>query len=208
MCGLAANNQSAISRMYTVDCPSGCSDDSDCDENQKCVDGECVDCEEVQATHFQVRWEFPTLTTNSDGDSFMYLLSAVTSIASANSGLVLLSPSFNNNKVYARIRFCDSSGAIALYKGSGYFCPVGGLNGLYPTNLPSSEISSYLSSEVDAEANLATGTFQASTYVNIGASDVIYEPDCSGLTPEEPPAVVPVEPPTEPDPEVLFCTLN
>ena len=66
-----------------------CVDSSECPEGEKCVNGECVPCDEQQASHFQIRAEFEELVTLPDGSQTVHLLSSVYPIGSGVSNQII-----------------------------------------------------------------------------------------------------------------------
>ena len=186
-------------------CGSSCSDDSDCDAGEKCVDGECVPCDEQQATHFQIRAEFEELVTLPDGSQTMYLLSSVYPIGSGVSNQIIQLAECNGVWYYPRIRFCDASGVIKPYTGAlaiyGY-CNPDGSTALWVNNFNAVEQSHLLGQRAQMDLHFASPLSVPRILVEfIEPSAVILEADCSSVTPEDPPDIEPVEPddPEEPD---------
>lgn len=184
---------------------SGCSDDSDCDAGEKCVDGQCFPCDEQQATHFQIRAEFEELVTLPDGSQTMYLLSSVYPIGSGVSNQIIQLAECNGVWYYPRIRFCDASGVIKPYTGAlafyGY-CNPDGSTALWVNNFNAVEQSHFLGQRAQMDLHFASPLSVPRILVEfIEPSAVILEPDCSSVTPEDPPDIEPVEPddPEEPD---------
>lgn len=181
-----------------------CSESNPCPEGEKCVDGECVPCDEQQATHFQIRFEYSELATDASSSQSMYHLSSIIPIASAE-GLVIEGTEINQSSYFPRIRFCDVSGAIKPYTGtlSFYgFCTPDKSVCLYPSNGNLTDASTFLGSESSTDAVTHNPWFIPRILINhMDASAVIYEPDCSSVTPQEPPDIEPVipTPPEEPE---------
>lgn len=203
-----------------------CNVDSDCGENQKCVDGVCVDCEPQQATHFQVRWEFEELHQDQDGNQVMFVISDLKNISNLVGNDIITSPPFVGGSkpwAYPRIRFCKSSGEAAPYSGSvsiaGYCNPDGSM-AMFVKSWPASGVETPVSwllgdySEVDliSDNPLAVARLLIEW---MDSSETILESACSGVGVSEPPDIPPVEPeppeepvepddPEETDPEVLI----
>lgn len=210
-----ASCDAVMSAYKSISAPNGvtiergsileCSDDSDCSDGEKCVDGECVPCDEQQATHFQIRAEFEELVTLPDGSQTMYLLSSVYPIGSGVSNQIIQLAECNGVWYYPRIRFCDASGAIRPYTGAlsfyGY-CNPDGSSAMWVNNFNAIEDSHLLGQKAKMDLHFASPLSVPRILVEfIEPSEIIYETDCSNITPVDPPDIEPVEPiqPDKPD---------
>jgi len=205
---------SAESKTYiirTVDCgfvpEVECEDNSDCPDGQKCVDGECVDCENQAATHFRLREEYSELASIT-GELVSYQLSALYPLPVA-SPLEISLENHNQLRSWWRVLFCDSVGNPAPYDGefqinanNNYQVGTGG-------NVPSGNM---LFGPWDNQPDIAGGgnMYISKVFVEFADESLpIVEPVCSGITPESPveptppiPETPPVEPPPEEPPEI------
>lgn len=177
---------------------SACEDNSDCPEGEKCLDGECVPCDEQQATHFQIRAEFEELVTLPDGSQTMYLLSSVYPIGSGVSNQIIQLAECNGVWYYPRIRFCNAAGVIKPYTGAlsfyGY-CNPDGSTAMWVNNFNVTEQSHLLGQKAQMDLHFATPLSIPRILVEfIEPSAVIYETDCSSVTPVDPPEIEPKEP--------------
>lgn len=191
-----------------------CSENSDCPDGQKCVNGECVDCEEEQADYFRFRVEFDRETAVPDlGGNVSKIDIAPRSIASMNSSTVIETSSYSNLSCLVRAIPCDASGNPKPYNGNASFkC-----NAQSNTNQGLIEYSSGVESGwkhtgmINSSADGITGYQYTRIEVNgIEESAAVYEEGCGGYVAEEPeqipvtgePPIIP--PPVEPEePEVL-----
>lgn len=195
-------NNHGDSFHITVTC--GCDENYPCPENEKCVDGECVPCDQQQATHFQIRFEYSELATDSGGSQSMFHLSSVIPIAGSEE-LVIQGTEVNQAKYYPRIRFCNSLGSIRPYTGtfSFYgFCTPDKAWTLFPCNGNLTEESTFIGVESQTDAVSNNPWFMPRVLINhMDASLPIYETECSEVVPKEIPEIEPVFPvePTEPE---------
>lgn len=193
---------------------SPCDDNSDCPEGQKCVDGECVDCEEEQATHFRFRVEFDRETAVPDlGGNVSKIEIPPRSIATMNSSTIIETASYSNLICLVRAIPCDASGNPKPYNGNASFkC-----NAQSNTNQGLIEYVSGVESGwkhtgmINSSADGITGyQYTRIEVYGIEESALVYEEGCGGYVAEEPiqipitggPPIIP--PPQEPvEPEVL-----
>jgi len=184
-----------------------CDDNADCPEGQKCVDGECVDCDNQAATHFRLREEYSELASIA-GALVPYQLSALNPLP-VTSPLEVSLENHNQLRSWWRVLFCDSNGNPAPYDGefqinanNNYQVGTGG-------NVPSGNM---LFGPWDNVPDIGGGGNMYISKVIVEYADEsspITEPDCSGITPEAPdeptppiPETPPVEPPPEEPPEI------
>ena len=191
-----------------------CQSNEECPEGQKCVDCECVDCEEEQATHFRFRVEFDRETAVPDlGGNVIKIEIPPRSIASMNSSTVIDTASYANLTCLVRAIPCDASGNPKAYNGNASFkC-----NAQSNTNqglieyVSGSESGWKHTGMINSSADGITGyQYTRIEVYSIEDSAVVYEEGCGGYVAEEPiqipvtgePPVIP--PPEKPDePEVL-----
>ena len=178
-----------------------CSCDFDCPDGEKCVDGECVPCDEQQATHFQVRFEYEELVTTSDAKQVMATLSSIYPIADSE-GQIIQGQETSGLWYYPRIRFCNSEGEPRPYTGAlafyGY-CNPDGSSALYSNNSSLTEKSWVIGQKAITDHVAANPWSVPRLLIEfIEQSRIVYEVSCSGVDPEEFPPIDPVEP-TEPE---------
>lgn len=148
-------------------------------------------CDSIQATHYQIRWEFDRIVTlDSDGNSGNYHLSQIFPIpAGGVDDVVHRFAGFLAPYVASRIRFCDANGAIKPYRGSGYIAHV--LNADGSGTLMGS--SSFSASSPDVLYTAVTpltqaladgaGTTSVNTLVSFSESDEVLSDDCETIEP-------------------------
>lgn len=194
--------------VYLGELAVECDENKPCPEGEKCVDGECQPCEEQQATHFQFRFEYEELTTTVDAKQVMYTLSDIYPIAGSN-GRIIQGMEVGAVWYYPRIRFCNSNGAPRPYSGSLSFygfCNPDGSSALYVNNFNVEKVSWQIGQKSRLDVVYANPWSVPRVLIEfIEQSEVIHEPECSNVKPEQPPDIEPVEPdePIEPDePEV------
>lgn len=179
-----------------------CEDDSECPEGQKCVDCECVDCDQQQATHFQIRFEYDELVTTSDAKQVMFTLSSIYPI-SGSEGQIIQGQETSGVWYYPRIRFCDSDGEARPYTGAlafyGY-CNPDRSTALYSNNRGDLQEISWVIGQKATTDSVSNNPWSVPRILIefIEPSAVIYEPDCSGVAGSGFPPIDPVQP-TEPE---------
>lgn len=186
-----------------------CQENSDCEIGEKCVDGECVPCEQQEATHFQVRFEYEELVTTSEANQVMATLSSIYPI-SGSDGRIIQGQESSGLWYYPRIRFCNSDGEARPYTGSLAFygfCNPDGSTALYSNNLGDLHETSWVVGQKARTDSVSSNPWSVPRVLIefIEPSEVIYETGCSGVLPEEFPPIEPVEPsepeePLPPDP--------
>ena len=177
---------------YYEDEPEECENNDDCPDGEKCVGGECVPCEEQQATHFQIRFEYTELATDSSGSQSMYHLSSIIPIAGAEE-LIIQGTEINQPTYFPRIRFCDSEGNIKPYTGTLSFHGFSTPDKAWTFSVANgnlTEASTFIGVESQTDAVSNNPWFIPRVLINhIDESAVIYEADCSSVTPQEPPDI-------------------
>jgi len=150
-----------------------------------------VPCEPIQATHYQIRWEFDRIVTlDSDGNSGNYYLSPIFSIpAGGVDDVVHRFAGFLAPYVSSRIRFCDASGNIRPYRGSGYIAHVlnadgsGYIFGGSPFSASSPDVLYTAVTALTQSLADGDGTTSVNTLVSFSASDEILDGDCETIEP-------------------------
>lgn len=194
-----------VGRLYSVDSvPPECENNFDCPEGEKCVEGECVPCNDQSATHFQVRFEYEELVTTSDANQVMSTLSSIYPI-SGSYGQIIQGQETSGLWYYPRIRFCNSDGEARPYTGAlafyGY-CNPDGSTALYSNNRNLTEKSWVIGQKSITDSVSANPWSVPRLLIEfIEQSKIVWEVVCSGVDPEEFPPIEPVEPtePEEPD---------
>jgi len=159
-----------------------------CADGNRCV--EC-DCEPIQATHYQIRWEFDRIVTlDSDGNSGNYYLSQIFPIPPGGvDDVVHRFAGFLAPYVSSRIRFCDANGAIKPYRGSGYIAHVLNADGsgalMGNTSFSASSPDVLYTAVTPLTQSLAdgVGTTSVNTLVSFSVSDEVLSDDCETIEP-------------------------
>jgi len=168
-----------------------CDESNPCPEGERCVDGVCEPCESIQATHYQIRWEFDRIVAlDSDGNSGNYHLSQIFQIPSGGvDDVVHRFAGFLAPYVSSRIRFCDANGAIKPYRGSGYIAHVLNADGsgtlMGNTSFSASNPDVLYTAVTPLTQALAdgAGTTSVNTLVSFSASDEVLSDDCETIEP-------------------------
>jgi len=148
-------------------------------------------CESIQATHYQIRWEFDRIVAlDSDGNSGNYHLSQIFPIPSGGvDDVVHRFAGFLAPYVSSRIRFCDANGAIKPYRGSGYIAHVLNADGsgalMGNTSFSASSPDVLYTAVTPLTQSLAdgVGTTSVNTLVSFSASDEVLSDDCETIEP-------------------------
>lgn len=153
-------------------------------------------CDDIQATHYQIRLEYEGVASFSDATENTYQLMPIQPLPVDNSYQVAMDS--NRPYYYLRIRFCDASGNIKPYTGS--FGVTGasdnaGINMFVQTGSLTNS-GSWLSGRIQSFAN-TDGWYQHSYKIDyLDSSAVIKDPDCAEdplPLPEDPQPIPPTE---------------
>lgn len=148
-------------------------------------------CQPIQATHYQIRWEFDRIVTlDSDGNSGNYYLSPIFPIPPGGvDDVVHRFAGFLAPYVASRIRFCDANGNIKPYRGSGYIAHAlnaDGSGSLFGNTSFSASGSDVLYTAVTPLTQAladGVGTASVNTLVSFSVSDEVLSDDCETIEP-------------------------